>query len=143
MKILNCVRILLLVFFFAADLSPLIAGYVRGHYRKNGTYVRGHYRNSSGVKKARTTTRRYPSVSVGRRSTGIYGQGPRNFSRGMKSKKLQQQGGRCAHCGRSGGMKDMEADHITPYSKGGRTSWQNLQILCRPCNRSKGNRYSH
>lgn len=22
------------------------AGYVKGHYRKNGTYVRGHYRSS-------------------------------------------------------------------------------------------------
>ena len=124
MRILKCIRILLLIFFLAVDLSPLIAGYVCGHYR-----------NGSGVKKARTTARRRRSV--------LNGQSPRNFSKGMKAKKLQQQGGRCAHCGKFGSMKDMEADHIIPYSKGGRTSWSNLQILCRTCNRSNGNRYSH
>ncbi len=34
----------------------------------------------------------------------------------------------------------MEFDHIVPLSKGGRTELSNLQILCRKCNRSKGNR---
>lgn len=67
----------------------------------------------------------------------------RIFSYSMKLRKYRAQGGRCAHCGRHGSISQMEADHIVPYSKGGRTTWSNLQILCRRCNRSKGNRYSH
>ena len=32
----------------------------------------------------------------------------------------------------------MEADHITPWSKGGRTSADNCQMLCLEDNRRKG-----
>jgi len=35
----------------------------------------------------------------------------------------------------------MEYDHIIPLSIGGETSCENLQLLCRKCNRSKGNKY--
>ena len=34
----------------------------------------------------------------------------------------------------------MEFDHVLPLSKGGKTTVENLQILCRRCNRAKGNR---
>ena len=33
----------------------------------------------------------------------------------------------------------MEFDHIIPLSKDGKTELKNLQLLCRKCNRSKGN----
>jgi len=33
-----------------------------------------------------------------------------------------------------------EIDHIRPECKGGETSIENLQLLCRSCNRSKGGR---
>jgi 5-methylcytosine-specific restriction endonuclease McrA len=39
------------------------------------------------------------------------------------------------------GLKNLsllEADHILPWAKGGLTTWENLQILCRTCNRAKG-----
>ena len=36
--------------------------------------------------------------------------------------------------------RSMEFDHIIPLSKGGKTELKNLQILCRKCNRSKGNK---
>lgn len=32
----------------------------------------------------------------------------------------------------------MEFDHIIPLSKGGKTELENLQLLCRNCNRKKG-----
>ena len=37
-------------------------------------------------------------------------------------------------------LKDMDADHVTAWSKGGSTSIENCQMLCKTHNRSKGNR---
>ena len=34
-------------------------------------------------------------------------------------------------------IKEMEADHITPWHAGGQTSTENCQMLCRECNRRK------
>lgn len=50
---------------------------------------------------------------------------------------------RCLTPGNSDGrkvfdIKEMEADHITPWSKDGRTEPDNCQMLCLPCNRQKG-----
>ncbi len=35
---------------------------------------------------------------------------------------------------------NMEADHIIPYSKGGRSDIDNSQSICRKCNRDKGDK---
>lgn len=37
-------------------------------------------------------------------------------------------------------QKDMDADHVTAWSKGGETSAANCQMLCKTHNRAKGNR---
>lgn len=37
-------------------------------------------------------------------------------------------------------FKDMEADHVTAWSKGGATDTSNCQMLCKTHNRAKGNR---
>jgi len=37
-------------------------------------------------------------------------------------------------------LKDMDADHVTAWSKGGATSAANCQMLCKTHNRAKGNR---
>lgn len=42
-------------------------------------------------------------------------------------------------CKRCGARSDLHADHVTPESKGGPTSLDNLQTLCGRCNRKKGN----
>lgn len=38
------------------------------------------------------------------------------------------------------GLKEMDADHVTAWSKGGATSATNCQMLCRTHNRAKGNK---
>ena len=35
----------------------------------------------------------------------------------------------------------MEADHITPWSEGGKTEIENGQMLCRECNRKKSSKF--
>ncbi|PSO97419.1 MAG: hypothetical protein BRC48_04160 [Cyanobacteria bacterium QS_9_48_30] len=39
-------------------------------------------------------------------------------------------------CGNKG-FKQLKCDHIYPFSKGGLTVWENLQLLCKKCNREK------
>jgi hypothetical protein len=46
----------------------------------------------------------------------------------------------CKSCRRNLGWDDFAADHISPYTKGGRTQLANAAIYCRSCNSSKGNR---
>lgn len=36
-------------------------------------------------------------------------------------------------------LKEMDADHVTAWSKGGSTSLENCEMLCRSHNRAKGN----
>ena len=44
----------------------------------------------------------------------------------------------CALCGKEFALEQMHADHITPWSKGGKTVPENCQMLCRDCNLRKG-----
>lgn len=64
----------------------------------------------------------------------------RCFTREERMAAYRKQGGRCAMCGRWFDFNAMEGDHVIPFSKGGQTETSNLQMLCRTCNRSKGNR---
>lgn len=64
----------------------------------------------------------------------------RAFSTAMKLKAFETQEGICKPCDKAFEMSDMEADHITPWSKGGKTNAENCQLLCRPCNRMKSNK---
>ena len=43
----------------------------------------------------------------------------------------------CPKCGKKFRLKDMDADHIEPKSKGGDNTTYNMQLICKHCNRSK------
>jgi len=48
--------------------------------------------------------------------------------------------GRCALCGATKDDKPLHIDHIIPRSKGGKTIYENLQVLCATCNQKKSNK---
>ncbi len=64
----------------------------------------------------------------------------RKFSAKVKRAVYERQDGICAKCGGHFDLKQMEADHITPWSKGGKTEIGNCQMLCKNCNRRKSDK---
>lgn len=51
----------------------------------------------------------------------------------------EKQGGKCNMCGAVFELEKMHADHIKPWSSGGKTELKNGQMLCRECNLKKSN----
>lgn len=62
----------------------------------------------------------------------------RVFSDAVKQRVYEKQGGICAISGKKFKIEEMEADHITPWSKGGRTIEENCQMVSKAANRRKG-----
>ena len=60
------------------------------------------------------------------------------FPRSVKNKLFAAQQGRCAYCGQSHHPRYLRIDHKYPFSRGGSDDFDNLQILCNPCNLRKG-----
>ena len=63
----------------------------------------------------------------------------RTFSPKMARTAYERQNGICPKCGKHFEIEEMQADHITPWSKGGKTIPENCQMLCADCNRRKSN----
>lgn len=66
----------------------------------------------------------------------------RTFSDAIKKKVYKKQAGQCPWCVKNGNFKtysleEMEADHITPWSQGGKSTEDNCQMLCKMHNRKK------
>ena len=57
------------------------------------------------------------------------------ISDAMRSQIWRRDGGQCVKCGRK---ENLQLDHIIPVKKGGATTVNNLQLLCRSCNLEKG-----
>ena len=62
----------------------------------------------------------------------------RAFTPNQKREAYERQEGVCPVCTRQFPLQEMEADHITPWHEGGKTSAENCQMLCRDDNRRKG-----
>lgn len=54
----------------------------------------------------------------------------------MRFAVYKRDGNRCRKCGST---RNLEVDHIYPISKGGKTTFDNLQTLCHNCNAQKSN----
>jgi hypothetical protein len=64
----------------------------------------------------------------------------RVFSDNMKRESYERQKGICPKCKKHFDISEMEGDHIDPWSKGGKTTVDNCQMLCKPCNRRKSSK---
>lgn len=65
----------------------------------------------------------------------------RTFTDTQKRRAFEKQGQRCANADCTEHLltlSQVEADHIVPWSKGGRTTDDNLQVLCKKCHANKG-----
>ena len=61
----------------------------------------------------------------------------RAFTDKQRQKAYQKQKGVCFSCKEHFDQEKMEGDHIIPWSRGGKTTDDNLHMLCMPCNRTK------
>ena len=68
----------------------------------------------------------------------LYGQAAsRSIPQAVKNAVWQRDRRRCVECGDN---QYLEFDHIIPFSKGGASSENNVQLLCRRCNMSKSDK---
>lgn len=65
----------------------------------------------------------------------------RTFEPDVKKSIYEQQGGKCKHCSKEFNLNEMHADHIKPWSLGGKTTPDNCQVLCQSCNAKKSDNY--
>jgi hypothetical protein len=62
---------------------------------------------------------------------------PRYIPSEVRIRVWNRDGGKCKRCG---AKEDLEFDHIIPVSKGGSNTENNIELLCKKCNRGKSNR---
>ena len=56
----------------------------------------------------------------------------------LRRRIIERDGYYCVHCDEDLRDAEIHMDHVIPESKGGPTSYDNLQVTCRKCNLAKG-----
>ena len=56
----------------------------------------------------------------------------------LRRRVLERDGYYCVYCDEDLRDAEIHMDHVIPESKGGPTSYDNLQVTCRKCNLAKG-----
>lgn len=115
------------------DLKPGTSRFSSGTYEKRfGTWREAlaafvHWANEGEL-----------SSALGGSAKKAGGRTPRNINWRRRSLVLMRDGAKCQFCGAgpSDGVR-LHVDHIKPWSKGGETVLENLQILCNVCNIGK------
>ena len=64
----------------------------------------------------------------------------RAFSPNQRREAYERQGGLCVICNKRFDLEEMEADHITSWVEGGKTTGENCQMLCKDDNRRKASK---
>ena len=97
---------------------PCLEGKCPGHSYKEGR-CKPHYLKAQAVRNAQPKRSAYADPIL------------------KRWKAAMLPGGICVTCG---SRVDLTADHVLPLDNGGTNAPSNLQVLCRSCNSSKGNR---
>ncbi|MEL0097764.1 MAG: HNH endonuclease [Planctomycetaceae bacterium] len=63
---------------------------------------------------------------------------PRTTMRFSRKNLYLRDNRQCQYCGKHLNFGQLSLDHVTPRSKGGDTSWENIVCSCTPCNTRKG-----
>ena len=61
----------------------------------------------------------------------------RRVKNDVQAEAMRRAGGRCVECGSE---SELQYDHIIPFSKGGGSQIENIQVLCQDCNLRKRNK---
>lgn len=78
------------------------------------------------------------------KKTSVASENRRSIGLGLRYKILNRDKFKCVRCGSSPATDltcKLHIDHIVPFSKRGKTTFDNLQTLCEKCNLGKGNRH--
>lgn len=69
-----------------------------------------------------------------------YGGVPRLEVSFSRKNLYRRDGYACQYCGRNRPPEELSIDHVTPRSRGGKTSWENCVLACVGCNTRKANK---
>lgn len=111
------------------------------------TYINrfGSWRNCM-IEFAKYVWKRNKQVVVLPKASPIEHKTGRTPSAKLRTKIFERDNATCQLCGinneKETGVK-LVIDHIIPYSRGGETTYDNLQVLCRKCNIKKSNKLKH
>lgn len=111
--------------------APLMVGFAVGLavlYLTAGAWMVGLSMVTGALLLRLAVKGRRPSVGRVKRRRRVWSEEERKFI-------LERDGWACVACG---SQAELEIDHIVPFSRGGACSIDNAQVLCGPCNRSKG-----
>ena len=56
----------------------------------------------------------------------------------LRRRVIDRDGYHCVYCDEDLSNSEIHLDHVIPESRGGPTSYDNLQVTCRKCNLAKG-----
>lgn len=56
----------------------------------------------------------------------------------LRKRIIERDGLYCVYCDDNLSNAEIHMDHVIPESKGGETTYNNLQVTCRKCNLAKG-----
>ncbi|MBN1591150.1 MAG: HNH endonuclease [Pirellulales bacterium] len=70
----------------------------------------------------------------------FYDRMPRHTIRLSRQAVFARDASRCQYCGRQFPTSQLSLDHVTPRSRGGMSTWENMVCACLKCNIRKGGR---